>query len=47
MESVGKYSVNYMDGKEISEEEYASYNQGEYVYIQGKMSLEELLEKLK
>lgn len=47
MESVGKYSVSYMDGKEILEEEYASYNQGEYVYIQGKMSLEELLEKLK
>ncbi len=47
MESVGKYSVSYMDGKEILEEEYASYNEGEYVYIQGKMSLEELLEKLK
>ena len=46
MESMGKYSVSYIDGKEISAEEYVSYNQGEYEYIQGNMSLGELLEKL-
>lgn len=46
-ESLGKYSVSYVNGEEISEEEYCSYDEGEYEYIEGKMSLEELQAELK
>lgn len=45
-DSIGRYSVSYMDGKEISDEECASYDRGEYEYIRPILSAEELLERL-
>lgn len=44
--SSGSYSVSYIDGKEVSEEEMISYDRGEYEDIEGKMSLDELLAEL-
>ncbi|MCM1134573.1 MAG: hypothetical protein NC400_03265 [Clostridium sp.] len=46
MESAGSYSVSYIDGAEATEEECAAYSAGEYEYIQGMMSGEELRAKL-
>lgn len=46
MESDDFQSVNYIDGVEITDEECASYDVGEYEYIEGGMSLEELKKKL-
>ena len=45
MESMGKYSISYIGEREISREEAAALNQGEYEIIQGRMSRAELLEK--
>ena len=45
MDSLGKYGVYCMDGKEISEEEAFFYDKGEYEYIRGRMSLAELLKE--
>lgn len=45
MESLGNYSVSYIDEREISVEELTSFEQGEYMYIRGRLSLAELLEK--
>ena len=46
MESDDFQSVNYIDGVEITDEECASYDVGEYEYIEGGMNLEELKKKL-
>ena len=40
--SYGYCNVSYIDGVEITADEYASYNVGEYEYIEPVMSLEEL-----
>ncbi len=45
-DSVGLYSVQYLNGKEVTGEEKAEYDQGVYENIHGTMSLEELQEKL-
>ena len=44
--SMGYYSVSYIDDREITDEEAASYDLGEYEYIIGKMSFDELQSKL-
>ncbi len=44
--SIGYYSVSYIDGREVTDEECASYDMGEYEPIAAKMSLEELWSKL-
>ncbi len=41
-ESIGYYSVSYVGGKEITAEEYAAYDAGEYEMIVGDMTLAEL-----
>lgn len=45
--SMGYYSVSYINGAEASDAECASYQAGEYEYIQGVMSEDELRTKLK
>lgn len=45
--SLGNYSVSYINGEEVTGEECEAYNAGEYEYIQGIMSGEELRAKLK
>ncbi len=40
--SLGNYSVSYIDGVEVSADECASYNVGEYEYIEPVMDLKEL-----
>lgn len=45
--SMGTYSVSYIGGREISEEECAAFAAGEYVYIEPCMSLEQLRAQLK
>lgn len=45
-ESADFQSVNYIDGVEVTDEECASYDAGEYEYIEGGMSLEELKDRL-
>lgn len=47
IDSVGKYSVSYIDGREVTEEECTSYDVGDYVFMEGKMSFEALQAKLK
>ena len=47
--SMGYYSVSYINGEEITAEEAASYDMGalgEFEYIEGKMSFDELQSKL-
>lgn len=44
--SIGYYGVSYLNGVEATHEECAAYDKGEYEYIQGVMSVEELREKL-
>lgn len=44
--SFGYCNVSYIDGVEITADEYASYNVGEYEYIEPVMSLEELMAAL-
>ncbi len=45
-ESLGRYSVSYMDGRVITDEEAAACEQGEYLWIQGRLGYEELLAEL-
>ncbi len=45
--SAFEYSVSYCDGEEISPEDAAAFDAGEYKFIEGKMSYEELLTELK
>lgn len=44
--SMGYYSVSYIDDRQITDEEAASYDLGEYEYIEGKMSFDELQSEL-
>ena len=44
--SIGYYGISYIDGREATDEECAALAAGEYEYIEGRMSLEELLRKL-
>ena len=46
MDSIGRYSVNYIDGKEITDETYNSYDMGDYEYIEVHMSTENLKSNL-
>lgn len=43
MDSMGMYGVSYIDGVEISAQEAASYSVGDYEFMEGRMTLEELL----
>lgn len=45
-DSMGFYSVSYIDGVEVTPEECEAYNAGEYEYIQGVMNGEELRARL-
>lgn len=45
-DSIGYYSVTYVDGVEITEEQYVNYDAGEYEPIVGTKSIEELKKKL-
>ena len=45
-DSIGYYSVSYVDGVEITNEQYAAYDAGGYEFIAGKMSMEEMLRAL-
>lgn len=45
-DSIGYYSVSYVDGVEITDEQYAAYDAGEYEYIVGEMGLEEMMKEL-
>ncbi len=47
MDSMGMYSVSYIDGVEVSAEEAVSYDVGGYEFIEGRMTLEELLRALR
>ena len=40
--SVGWYGINYIDGREASNEECAAYDAGEYEQLRGTMSFEEI-----
>ena len=42
MDSLGLYGADYIDGKEISSQEWKVFDAGEYEMITGTMSLEEL-----
>ena len=46
MDSAGSYGAIYVDGEEITYEQYAEYDAGEYEYIVGSMNLEELTDTL-
>ncbi len=46
MGSVGYYGISYLYGEQVSDEEWASYDAGEYEMLQGTMSLEELIKEL-
>lgn len=39
MDSVGRYGVNYIDGREVSQEECDAYAAGEYEYIEVELEL--------
>lgn len=45
-DSYGNYGTLKIDGKEVTEEECDVYDAGEYEYIEGKMSADELLAEL-
>ena len=45
--SVGNYSISYIEGVEVSDEECATYDKGDYEYILGSMSYDEILQMLK
>ena len=45
-DSVGNYSISYLEGEEITDEEWKAYEAGEYVFIETVMSLEELMAEL-
>ena len=44
--SVGNYSISYIEGVEVSDEECAAYDKGSYEYIFGSMSYDEILQML-
>lgn len=44
--SIGHYSVSYINGAEAADEECASYDAGNYEYMEAVMSLEELKSRL-
>ncbi len=44
--SIGCYGISYIDGRTVSDTECASYAAGEYTYMEGSMSLEELQAQL-
>lgn len=44
--SIGNYSVSYINGAEAADEECASYDAGNYEYMEAVMSLEELKSRL-
>lgn len=44
--SLGRYSVSYIDGREVTAEECAAYDTGEYEYIEAAMTLAMLQERL-
>lgn len=44
--SIGKYGISYIDGVEVTNEDCAVYDMGEYEYIFGSMSYEEFLQTL-
>lgn len=46
LESLGNYSVSYIDGKKATDEECQAYQAGEYEFMDLTMEFEELLEKL-
>ena len=46
MDSAGSYGAIYVGGEEITYEQYAEYDAGEYEYIVGSMNLEELTDTL-
>lgn len=46
MGSVGYYGVSYINGKEVSAQECAAYDAGEYEMIRGDLSLEGLVKEL-
>ncbi len=45
-DSVGNYSISYMEGEEITDEEWNAYEAGGYVFMETVMSLEELMAEL-
>lgn len=47
MDSNGNYSASYLDGVEISDETWDSYEKGEYSFIPGEMSFDELIAALR
>lgn len=46
MDSAGFYSVSYVNGEEITDEQYAAYDAGAYEYIDGSKSLDEVKQAL-
>ncbi|NBH17065.1 hypothetical protein D3Z55_06155 [Clostridiaceae bacterium] len=46
MESIGKYSISYINDEKVGEEAYASYDVGGYEYMEPDMSWEQLKEAL-
>lgn len=46
MDSLGRYSVNYLDDKEVASDEIPSFDAEQYEYIESKISLEELKSQL-
>lgn len=45
-DSMANYSVSYLNGVQITDEEWDTYEAGEYVFIETVMSLEELVAEL-
>ena len=45
-DSIGEYGISYIDGVEVTEEECAVYDMGEYEYIFGSMSFDEFITTL-
>ncbi len=45
--SVGYYSISYMDGVPVTSEEWSVYDMGDYDYIHGSKSYEEIMQSLK
>ena len=46
MDSLGRYSVSYIDGVEVSAKQCKSYDMGGYEYITVTMRYDELIAKL-
>lgn len=47
MDSIGRYGVSYINGREATQEECAALDAGEYVFIQGTKTFEELRNALR